>query len=317
MRTFLLPVLVLLVYDTGTPRAQAPAGEWFTLNQIAPGVWAAIDNPKAKQRSYANAGFVIGDDGVIVIDTLTGDEVGRHLLQEIRKLTNLPVKFVVNTHYHGDHVAGNKVFTDIGARVLAHRNVRRWIHPENLRMLGDNPKPQLKSYVEQFVAPTVSYTDAVDLYLGSRVVQVRSFPGHTGGDSVVILPDAKTVFGGDLVWRNIVPNTVDGSTKPWIQTLDTLANAYAGYTFVPGHGDVSTAQDVTTFRDYLTTVQKLVADARASGKSGAAITQAVMPVLTEKYGQWDGFGYLAPRNIAEAEAELNGTKRVPRSESAK
>jgi cyclase len=317
MRTLGLPGLVLLLCLTGLTRAQTPAGEWFTLRQIAPNVWAAIDNPQAKQRAYANAGFVIGDEGVVVIDTLTGDESARHLLQQIRKLTALPVKFVVNTHYHGDHVGGNKVFADIGARVLAHRNVREWIHAENLRLLGDNPKPELKTLIEQFVAPTVSYTEAVDVYLGSRVVQVRSFPGHTGGDSAVIVPDAKAVFGGDLVWRNFVPNTVDASTKPLIQTLDTLATTYAGHTFVPGHGDVATAQDVSALRNYLATLQKLVSDARASGKSGDAITQAVMPALTKQYGHWDGFAYLAPRNIAEAEAELNGKKRVPQASPVK
>jgi glyoxylase-like metal-dependent hydrolase (beta-lactamase superfamily II) len=316
-RTLALPGLVFLVCVAHVTRAQTPADEWFTLRKIAPNVWAAIDNPKAKQRAYANAGFVVGDDGVVVIDTLTTEESARHLLQQIRKLTALPVKFVVNTHYHGDHVGGNKVFTDIGARVLAHRNVREWIHAENLRLLGDNPKPELKTLIEQFVAPTVSYAEAVDVYLGSRVVQVRSFPGHTGGDSVVILPDAKVVFGGDLVWRNMVPNTVDGSTKPWMQTLETLAGTYAGYTFVPGHGDVSTAKDVTAFRDYLATLQKLVADARAGGKSGDAATQAVMPALTEKYGHWGFFEYLVPRNIAEAEAELSGTKRIPQASPVK
>ena len=101
MRTFILLVLVLLVCEPGAPRAQAPAGEWFTLNKMAPGVWAAIDNPKAKQRSYANAGFVIGDDGVLVIDTLLGDESARHLLQEIRKLTNLPVNFQAEAELNG------------------------------------------------------------------------------------------------------------------------------------------------------------------------------------------------------------------------
>lgn len=296
----------------GTTRAQQPADEWFTLTKIGPNVWAAVDNPKAKQRAYSNAGIVIGDDAVVVIDTLTTEESARHLLQEIRKLTTLPVTFVVNTHYHGDHVAGNKVFADTGARILAHRNVRMWIHTENLRMLGDNPKPELTKLIQSFVAPTVSYTDAVDLYLGSRVVQVRSFPGHTGSDSVVIVPDAKAVFGGDLLWKTVTPNTIDGSTKAWMQTLDALVTTYAGHTFVPGHGGLATAQDVTTLRDYLATVQKLVADARASGKTGEAVTPVVLPALKEKYGAWEGFEYLAPRNIAEADAELSGKKRIPR-----
>ena len=301
-----------LLFGDRMIRAQQDGEPPILLTQIGPNAWAALDNPKSKQRSYSNAGVVIGDDGVLVIDTLTSDAAAGHLLKEIRKLTNLPVKFVINTHYHGDHVAGNKVFSSAGATVLAHDNVRRWIHPENLRTLGDTPKPEMKSFVEQLVAPTMGYTNAVDIHLGARAVQVRSFPGHTGGDSVVIVPDAKAVFGGDLIWKEVTPNTIDGSTKPWMETLATLASTYADYTFVPGHGPVATSQDVTALRDYLATVQKLVADARASGKSGATVTEAVLPALKEKYGQWEGFGYLAPLNIAQAEAELSGKKRIPR-----
>jgi cyclase len=314
IRLYLLVGLAILTAAGGIPQAQAPTDAWFTLNQIGPNVWAAVDNPNAKQRSYANAGVIVGDDGVVVVDTMTGSDASARLFQEVRRLTNLPVKFVVNTHYHGDHVAGNKAFADTGARILAHRNVRTWIHTENLRMLGDNPKPELTKLIQSFVAPTVSYSDAVDLYLGSRVVQVRSFPGHTGGDSVVIVPDAKAVFGGDLLWKNVTPNTIDGSTKPWMQTLDALATTYAGHTFVPGHGGLATAQDVTTLRDYLATVQKLVAEARAGGKSADALTQTVLPTLTKQYGHWEGFAYLAPLNIAEADAELSGKKRVPKGE---
>ena len=306
--------LAVLMCVTGAPRAQAPADAWFTLNQIGPNVWAAVDNPNAKQRSYSNAGIIIGDDGVVVVDTMTGSDASARLFQEVRRLTNLPVKFVVNTHYHGDHVGGNTLFADTGARILAHRNVRGWIHTENLRMLGDKPNPELTKLIQSFVAPTVTYTDAVDLYLGSRLVQVRSFPGHTGGDSVVIVPDAKAVFGGDLLWKNVTPNMIDGSTKAWIQTSDALVTTYAGHTFVPGHGGLATAQDVATFRNYLATVQTLVAEARAGGESGDALTQSLLPTLTKQYGHWEGFAYLAPLNISQAEAELIGKKRVPKGQ---
>lgn len=303
--------LLFLTSESGATRAQTPADPWFTLTKLGTNVWAALDNPNAKQRSYSNAGIVIGDDGVVVIDTLTGDEAAAHLLKEIRALTALPVRFVVNTHYHGDHVAGNKLFAAAGARVVAHRNVRRWIHSENLRLLGDKANPDLKTFIERFEAPTMGYTEAVDLYVGSRAIQIRSFPGHTGGDSVVIVPDAKVVFAGDLLWRGLIPNTVDGSTKAWIQTLDAFVSAYPDHTFVPGHGGVAGAQDVTAFREYLATIQKLVADARATGKTGDAVVQTVMPALKAKYGQFDLFDDLAPRNITEAEAEQSGTKRIP------
>jgi glyoxylase-like metal-dependent hydrolase (beta-lactamase superfamily II) len=293
--------------------------ESFTLKQVGPNVWAAISNPKSKAAAGANTGFVIGDDGVVVIDTTaSGDAQGnfrsepaKQLLAAIRKLTKLPVKFVINTHYHFDHVAANAIFMDVGATVLSHRNVRSWIHTENLRMFGTNIKPQQKIFIDALLLPTVTYDQAVDFYLGSREIRVRSFPGHTGGDSVVMIPDAKVVFAGDLLWRNMLPNMIDASTKPWIDTLDTLAKNEGVATFVPGHGDVGTVQDVVALRGYLATLQKLVADARTQGKGGPALVQAVMPVLTEKYGQWEFFNYTAEPSILQMDAELTGTKRIP------
>ena len=283
----------------------------FALQQVGPNAWAAIANLNAKVQAGGNAGFVIGDDSVAVIDTFASTEAAQQLLAAIRQRTKLPVKFVVNTHYHFDHVAGNAVLVEAGATVFAHRNVRGWIRPENLRLFGNDIKPDQKAFVEAIALPTVVYDQAVDLHVGSRVIQVRSFPGHTGGDSVVLVPDARTAFAGDLFWRNMPPNMIDASTKPWIETLDTLAKNEAGYAFVPGHGEVGDAQDVGAFRDYLSTLQKLVADARAQGKSGDALTDAVLPALAAKYGQWDFFKFLAPSNIAEMDAELSGKKRVP------
>jgi cyclase len=154
----------------------------------------------------------------------------------------------------------------------------------------------------------------VDLYLGARQIQVRSFPGHTGGDSVVLIPGAKTVFGGDLFWNSILPNLIDASTKPWIDTLDVLMKSEPGSTFVPGHGDVGDVQAVAAFREYLVTLRKLVSDAQAQGKSGDALVEAVTPALTAKYGQWPFFQYGAKPNILDMDAELSGKKRIPQAE---
>ena len=284
----------------------------FTPKQIAPNVYAAIANPTGS--AGGNAGFVIGDDGVLVIDTFTTADAAKELLAEIHRLTKLPVKFVINTHYHMDHVGGNGVFADAGAIILAHRNVRAWIHTENLRMLGTNPRPDLKALAEGAVAPNVVYDDGVDLFLGSRKIQVRSFPGHTGGDSVVIIPDAKAVFAGDLFWRNTLPNLIDATTESWVRTLDVLAKDEAGFTFVAGHGDVGSTQDVTAFRDYLMTLRKLVGDARSQKKAGDVLAEAVTQELAAKYRQWDYFQYLAKPNILDVDAELSGKKRIPQPE---
>src|SRR5438445_10492628 len=117
MRRRLVVALMLLL--AGTPTfAHA---QQFTLKQIAPNVYAAIANPTGS--AGGNAGFVIGDDGVLVIDTFTTADAAQQLLAEVRRLTKLPIKFVVNTHYHLDHVGGNGVFADAGAVVLAQQNV--------------------------------------------------------------------------------------------------------------------------------------------------------------------------------------------------
>jgi glyoxylase-like metal-dependent hydrolase (beta-lactamase superfamily II) len=156
------------------------------------------------------------------------------------------------------------------------------------------------------------YIEGLDLFLGARAIHVRHLPGHTGGDSVVFVPDAKVAFAGDLFWRQTSPNTIDASSKAWITTLEVLAKD-ADYTFIPGHGDVGSAKDVTAFRDYLATLQKLVADAQAQGKAGDALAETVLPAFTAKYGEWDFFKFLAPLNIREMEADLSGKKRIPRA----
>jgi cyclase len=308
---FAIVALCALLWRPDAGQAQNTPAPAFTLKQVGANVWAAIDNPAAKGLAAANGGFVIGDDGVAVIDSFASPNAAKELLAEIRQRTKLPIKFVINTHYHGDHVGGNGVFADAGASIFAHRNVRTWIHAENLRLIGDKAPQSIKTIIQGLTKPSVMYIDGVNLYLGEREIQVRFFPGHTGGDSVVFVPDAGVAFAGDLLWRNMVPNIVDGTTPAWIATLDTLAKTNAQYTFIPGHGDVASARDVIAFRDYLGALRTLVADAQRQGQSGAALIGAVLPTLKKNYGHWDFFAFLAEPNIRDVEAELSGKKRVP------
>jgi cyclase len=281
----------------------------FELKEIGPNVWAAVGG--SNPATSANAGFVIGDTGVAVFDSFVSEEGAVQLLAEIRKRTPLPVKFVINSHYHADHVAGNRVFAQSGAVVVAQRHVREWIVPENLRMMGKEIKPELKAFIEGIALPALLYDGEVDLYLGSRRLRVRSFPGHTGGDSVLLVADANAMFCGDLFWRDALPNLVDATTTAWIRTLDTLMAEHPTAAFVPGHGAVGNVQDVRAFREYLATLRALVSAAQNSGKTDDALPDAVMPALAEKYGMWDWFQYLAKPNIQHMQEELSGAKRVP------
>ena len=308
----IISLLIVLHCAVWASCAQRPPQPPFTLEQLGPNVWAAIDNSKATNPAAANAGFVIGDDGVAVIDTFFSEDAATQLLAAIQLRTKLPVKYVINTHYHIDHVAGNRVFASQGAAVLAQHNVRGWIHSENLRLIADFLTPELKALTESIAAPTVDYEDAASLHLGSRAIHVRSFPGHTGGDSTVIIPDAKVAFLGDLFWRNMLPNLIDASTGQWVETLDAIAAMNEpGFTFVPGHGDVGDVGDVAAFRDYLTTLRALVSEARTQGKTGDALAQLIVPKLKEKFGAWEFAEPLAQMNVQQTDAEMAGTKRVP------
>jgi glyoxylase-like metal-dependent hydrolase (beta-lactamase superfamily II) len=304
-RPLILLVLVALALPVPVAAAEAPD---FTLRKVGEGVWAAIASDTGK--AFGNAGFVVGGNGVAVIDTFQDPEAAKELLGEIRKITKLPIRFVVNTHYHIDHVNGNDVFSGAGAIIVAHRNVRAWMRSENLKFWPDPIPAETKARVQSLTLPDLVYDDRIDLYLGTRRIEIRSYPGHTGGDSVVFVPDAHVAFCGDLLWKDHFPNLIDATTASWIGTLATL-QSHDSSTFVPGHGEVATAGDVSTFRQYLADLRAAVGRAQADGKSGNALVEAVLPGIRSKCGNWAFFDDYARDDIMQTAEELSGHKKVP------
>ncbi len=295
-----LAAMYLLAHPAAAQTAP-PAELPFVLKEIGPGVYAAI-SPES------NAGFIIGDDAVLVVDSFFRPNTARALLSEIRKITPKPVRYLVNTHYHLDHVAGDQVFKDVGAIIVAHRNVRAWIRPENLRMFGNGSNSALAQRIAQLPLPDLVTESPITIWLGARRVDVRPAEGHTGGDLVVSVPDAKVLFCGDLLWR-MPPNIVDGAVSKWIATdrsFEDLPEA-ASMVFVPGHGDVATVKDVAIFRSYLTDLLSLTEAGRKNGLKGDALAADVVPKLHASHAD-----YFTPHaEVMLMERELDGTKRVP------
>jgi glyoxylase-like metal-dependent hydrolase (beta-lactamase superfamily II) len=304
----LLTAAVLLVW-AGAAAAQAPLP--FTLKQVGPGVYAAIDGPEHK--AGANAGFVIGDDGVLVVDSFFNPDAARALVAEIRRITPKPIRYLVNTHYHLDHTAGDQVLRDAGAIIIAHRNVRGWLRTENVHLFGDRITPALRAEIAALPLPDVTTDADLTVWLGGRKVVVETVLGHTGGDLSVAVPDAKVLFTGDLLWRQIAPNLIDGSVKEWTATdarFAAIPNA-AHTLFVPGHGDVADVKDVREFRGYLLDLRKLVAEGRKVGLEGDALAAAVMPKLRRLYPDWAISDRAAAAEVRYMADELAGTKRRP------
>jgi glyoxylase-like metal-dependent hydrolase (beta-lactamase superfamily II) len=283
----------------------------FTLKQVGPGVYAAIDGPEHKAGS--NAGFVIGDDGVLVVDAFFNLDAARALIGEIHRLTPKPIRYVVNTHYHVDHTGGDQAMRDAGAVIIAHRNVRSWVRTNNINLLGDRITPEMKAAIQALPLPDLTTDKDLTVWLGARKVVVRTVLGHTGGDLTIFIPDAEVLFTGDMLWRKIPPNLIDGSVKEWSATdadFEHMPDA-AHMTYVPGHGDVGNVKDVEDFRSYLLDLRRLVVEARKAGLKGDALETEVAPKLKALHPDWTISDRAIGFEVRYMDEELVGTKKRP------
>jgi cyclase len=305
LRALVIPASVAL---SGAASAQPLP---FVLKQVGPGVYAAIDGPEHKAGS--NAGFVIGDDGVLVVDSFFNLDSAKALVAEIHRLTPKPIRYVVNTHYHLDHTGGDQALRDAGAIIIAHRNVRGWVRTNNVNLFGDRITPELKARIAAVPLPDLTTDKNFVVWLGSRKVVVRTVLGHTGGDLTIAVPDAKVLFTGDLLWRKVAPNLIDGSVKEWAATDADFAAMpdAARTTFVPGHGEVADLKDVQAFRAYLLDLRRLVSKARKSGLKDDALTQSVALKLKALHPDWQISDRAVAAEIRYMDEELAGTKRRP------
>jgi len=310
LRAFVAAALVALAGPTSS-QAPSPASLPFVLKELGPGVYAAIDGPEHK--SGSNAGFVIGDDGVLVVDSFFVPEAARALVAEIHRLTPNPIRYVVNTHYHADHTGGDQVLRDAGAIIIAHRNVRGWVRVNNINLFGDRITPELKARIEALPLPDLTTDKDLTVWLGARKVVVRTVRGHTGGDLTIFVPDAEVLFCGDLLWRKVPPNLIDGSVKEWAAAdadFTRIPDA-AHIRYVPGHGDVADLHDVEDFRAYLLDLQQLVSEGRKAGLKDDALVQNVTPKLRALRPDWTISDRAAATEIRYMDQELAGTKKRP------
>src|SRR5262245_58273354 len=331
----LFTVLLLLNPTASTAKAPKPEDD-FTLVKVADGIYAAI--AKSGGLASGNAGFIVGDDGVVVFDTFFTPTAIEELIGVIESQTKLPIKFAVNSHYHLDHTGGNQVLAARGVPIVGHGKLMEWETTKNRRFLpapeelqkrradlakqlADLPADQTdkRAPLERqlrrtdelmkitLTNPTLTFTSGVvHLYLGKREVLLFTLPGHTGGDVLAYVPDANVVFTGDMGWRKTLPNLVDATVNDWIPSLDKLVSQYPTARFVPGHGEVASAEDMREFRDYLTDLRARVQQSIAEKLTLDQAKERLK--LPEKY---KGFAFqnFATPNVEDMFKELSGTKK--------
>ncbi len=225
-------------------------------------VYAMIaSGPTAAQGLGANSGFVVGDDGVLVIDSRYTPGLANELLEAIRSVTNAPVRYVVNTHYHPDHAWGNMVFKAQGAVIVARPETRDALLKYSPTYLEFYKRRSADTYEllkdVQVTAPDTTFGDETEIDLGGVTVVLRFFgPAHTAGDCVVIVPKDKIAFVGGLLSNGYHPNMGDPGADfdNWIAALDKLgASKFAR--IVPGQGRVCGAEELAVESKYIQTIR--------------------------------------------------------------
>jgi len=274
-----------------------------TFEQLSKHAWAytAEGDP--------NTGIIIGDDGVLVADTQATPAMAADVIRRIREVTDKPIHYVVLTHYHAVRVLGATAY---GAReIIASQDTYDLIveRGEQDKASEIERFPRLFRNVETVPAgltwPTLTFSGEITLWLGKLEVQVLQLGrGHTKGDTVIWLPEERTLLSGDLVEFNATPYAGDAYFSDWPQTLNSIAELKP-LALVPGRGPALKGEEEV--RKGLELTRQFVSDLYASVKTGASVGKDLKTVYREtydrlkpKYGNWVIFDHCMPFDVTRA-----------------
>lgn len=250
--------------------------------KVAPNVYAVITPsrgfPSPENKGWnSNSAYVVTRDGVLVFDTGASETIGQALRQVIAKTTDKPVRWVVNSHGHGDHWLGNHAFA--GAEIISSAHARTHVTQEGA------------SWVGRFTAMTGGATGDSKVVAPTRTVDTRttmpfgeikgelllSNGGHTAGDVVLWLPHARVLFGGDVVYSDSAPGTFDANIPGWIAFLKQL-ETLKPKVVIPGHGKVADGAVIIRQREYF---EKIWAIVKAGHEKGR-LDHEILPEVKQK-----------------------------------
>ncbi|MDN3653848.1 MBL fold metallo-hydrolase [Thalassotalea ponticola] len=230
------------------------------------------DNVYMLQGMGGNIGLLATDDGFVLVDDQFAPLADK-IEAAMKDIKDVPIKYVVNTHYHGDHTGANAHFGK-SAPIFAHHNVRKRVAANDKQSAAD--------------LPVVTYNDGVTIYIGDEQVSLSHLPkGHTDGDSVVYFKQANVLHMGDLFFQGRFP-FIDlnggGSVKGYLANIKSIINTYPDdVVIIPGHGELSNKQGV---QQVIEMIEYSIASVDAALKSGKSKDEIIASGLGEKYKAW-------------------------------
>jgi cyclase len=213
-------------------------------HKIGPDLYAYISENDAS----ANSTFLVSDQGILVVDTGLNAQEGRKLLDEVRKVSQAPVRWIVNTHYHPDHRGGNSV-----------------VGPDAAIISTAFTRAQMPDSAPDYALNETIGVKGLTLYIGGHEVRIyHPGPAHTRGDLVVYFPDEHAIATGDLFLTNSCPAMDEGDMENWIAALDQMLDLPVEHV-VPGHFELATKNELRHFRNYLAALRNQVKRMRGNG----------------------------------------------------
>jgi quinoprotein relay system zinc metallohydrolase 2 len=290
------------------PAHSEQIGEPLAVSEVAAGVFVYLGQlalmSRANEGGIANVGFVVGNEAVAVIDTGGSAREGRRLLAAVRARTDKPIRYIISTHAHPDHIFGHAAFENEGAVFIGHRNLPRALTTRGQfyldayrRSMGQEIMADVK-----LIAPTRLVEDALNVDLGGRPLALKAWrTAHTDNDLTVLDKKSGSLFAGDLVVAEHLP-VLDGSILGWLAAMQELP-LMQPRRILPGHGPViENWQDaLAQQRRYL---ERLTRDVRGLISRGAPISAAARGAGETEKDKWRLFDEYNARNATAAFAEL-------------